>query len=1023
MAKARPVGTGASGIKTTDWAFNADDRAVLRALATGEHDQDLREYFGSAAYAELSTLAARAALCRATRPKSREATAPQKVLIIPGIMGSKLGRAKSAGTGSKVIWISPLRIARGQLMQLALPRGAAIRPLGVMLFTYAKLKFMLDIAGFDARFHAYDWRLSIHDLGRQLATRISGESEPVMLVAHSMGGLVARAALTGLPKSCVRRLIVIGTPHGGSYAAVQALCGTYPTVRKIAMLDMKHSAEELAKRLFRGFAGLYDLLPVRDPKALVDIYRVKAWPKSSSNVDPALLASALVSRNALAPVDSRFRQIIGVDQATAAGIRKQGKGFAYDLTSAGDGTVAVTSAHLPGAPAYYLPEIHGSLPNNSQVILCVIDLLRRGVSRRLPRLWRPRRNKASTVTDAELRSQFRDKVDWRTLNSEERERLSAHFNTSVRAVAQNAYRPKIAISAAFGSIADSTSKAIVLGLYRNVAPGGAATAVDQRLNGAVSEFTARRMFSADVGQIFMLPAKIKSLRALTVVFAGMGDFDRFDADTQQFVSENIVRTFARTGITEVSTVLLGTGSGISVADAVDNQLRGYLRAIQAAGPGFKLKRITFCAVRRGQYDELRAALRVLRGAQMFTAFDPSFREEKYRPPAGVRPRIAPAVTVGAVVGAAALPGISYLIVSQDRGTATGRIVRTALLTAGAKAAVFSSVREIPHRAYEALLDDLHGGDFSEPSLKTYGERLGRLMLDADLRAALAQSRANHLAIVHDAAMSQVPWEALRIGQWTPASAAGLSRRYAAENLSLARWSESRRLGNTLDVLLVANPTQDLPGADAEARRLIEVLADRDDVRLNVVQGAQATRARVLSDFRSGAFDVLHYAGHAHFSPDDPGRSGIICAGGEVLTGADLAGLNSLPSLVFFNACESGRLRAANQRKIARRSLAKTDGLAECFLRGGVANYLGTYWPVGDAAAMAFSTALYSSLVAGAPLGTAVNKGRAAVRVTRSCDWADYLHYGSYDFVIKAPSPLAARPGRALGGLRPGRIPD
>ena len=59
-----------------------------------------------------------------------------------------------------------------------------------------------------------------------------------------------------------------------------------------------------------------------------------------------------------------------------------------------------------------------------------------------------------------------------------------------------------------------------------------------------------------------------------------------------------------------------------------------------------------------------------------------------------------------------MPGISYLIVSQDRATTAGRIVRTALLTAGAKAAVFSNVREIPQRAYEALLDDLHGGNFS-----------------------------------------------------------------------------------------------------------------------------------------------------------------------------------------------------------------------------------------------------------------------------------------------------------------------
>ena len=225
-------------------------------------------------------------------------------------------------------------------------------------------------------------------------------------------------------------------------------------------------------------------------------------------------------------------------------------------------------------------------------------------------------------------------------------------------------------------------------------------------------------------------------------------------------------------------------------------------------------------------------------------------------------------------------------------------------------------------------------------------------------------------------------------------------RMIAENLSIARWSESRRLGGTLEVLLVANPTEDLPGANAEARRLISVLADRADVHLHVIQGAQATRARLLEEFRSGAFDVLHYAGHAHFDPHNPGLSGIICAGGDILSGGDLSNLHSLPALVFFNACESGRLRGSNQGRKARRALAATDGLAEAFLRGGVANYLGTYWPVGDDAATAFATAFYSSLVSGEALGSAVNRGRAAVRAARSCDWADYMHYGSHDFVIK-----------------------
>ena len=48
-----------------------------------------------------------------------------------------------------------------------------------------------------------------------------------------------------------------------------------------------------------------------------------------------------------------------------------------------------------------------------------------------------------------------------------------------------------------------------------------------------------------------------------------------------------------------------------------------------------------------------------------------------------------------------------------------------------------------------------------------------------------------------------------------------------------------------------------------------------------------------------------------------------------------------------------------------------SGVAEGFLAGGVANFIGTHWPVGDDAAYAFSLSLYESLLDRATLGAAV----------------------------------------------------
>jgi len=147
---------------------------AIDALVSGRHAQSLREYFGAPAYAQLSVLAAAA-------KKAKHPRGP-KVLILPGIMGSKIGDVSRDAAGSaragmmrrgalpKVLWIDPLQIAAGRLTSLRLPSGKALRAVGVLLFSYAKLKLQLEIGGREARFHAYDWRLGLDELGAQVDT-------------------------------------------------------------------------------------------------------------------------------------------------------------------------------------------------------------------------------------------------------------------------------------------------------------------------------------------------------------------------------------------------------------------------------------------------------------------------------------------------------------------------------------------------------------------------------------------------------------------------------------------------------------------------------------------------------------------------------------------------------------------------------------------------------------------------------------------------------------------------------------
>jgi pimeloyl-ACP methyl ester carboxylesterase len=227
---------------------------VESALLTGEHADLLERYFGREGYAELRGLAQDAS--------TRSVRGGPRVLILPGIMGSTLGSPRSI-IGDDTVWIDPVDIAAGHLTELALiPGPSRHASLGVVLVAYLRLKLSLKLAGFDAAFYDFDWRQNLDTLGRKLADHLKNEEKAaeITLVAHSMGGLVSRAALA-LGARKVRRLIMLGTPNYGSFVPTQALRGVYPILRKIALVDLRHTPEELTTQVFSTFPGLYQLLP------------------------------------------------------------------------------------------------------------------------------------------------------------------------------------------------------------------------------------------------------------------------------------------------------------------------------------------------------------------------------------------------------------------------------------------------------------------------------------------------------------------------------------------------------------------------------------------------------------------------------------------------------------------------------------------------------------------------------------------------------------------------------------------
>lgn len=400
--------------------FAWSDTQIEEWLLAGLHAAELGAYFGPTEHRALTQLARRAHRTPLTQGALR-------VLLVPGIMGSQLGLRRPAPLPNDILWLDPIDIQQGRLALLRIGAGAPIVSLGPVLYSHLRLKLALRARGFAAEFHDYDWRLSVAELGRALAQRLA-HSGRIALVAHSMGGLVARAALAQPGTSNVERVILLGTPNRGSFAAVQALRGTYAVVRKLARLAAQPSAETLASEVFSSFPSLHDLLPTGAWRGSGDLLDAAAWPHGGPQPRAELLERARTTHALLAPADSRFAVIVGVGQETVTAAATRRNEFVYTLTRHGDGTVPAASAILPGASCAYARVAHSDLTRDPAVAAAVVDFLTRGRTARLPARWYSASRASARVSDGALRRTHADKVDWAALSPQARREFLENLN-------------------------------------------------------------------------------------------------------------------------------------------------------------------------------------------------------------------------------------------------------------------------------------------------------------------------------------------------------------------------------------------------------------------------------------------------------------------------------------------------------------------------------------------------------------------------------------------------------------------
>jgi pimeloyl-ACP methyl ester carboxylesterase len=361
-----------------------DDLASEVLHADERQARVLRIHLGPDQFDRIQSMAS-ATLARGAAPLAKRGN----VVVLHGIMGGELSEYGTASPS--LIWVQVLSLIEGRFDKLILDASGNspndIRPSGIYLRFYGSLLVSLN-REWNVRPFFYDWRRDLRsaadDLNRMLESQFP--NQPVHLVAHSMGGLVARSFIARHPdrwnipgpNGMRGNLIMLGVPNYGSFAVVRLLLGTNDILGMLAKIDMHHDSRQILE-IAKTFTGAYQMLPAKGHIDGLDVL-YKADTYNVSPVSQALLDGSLAFQSEIASVidPARMVYVAGYNRATPAAIKDVTQlvnDNGYVLSKRGDGTVPHDLGKLPGVATFYVDEEHSALPTNAKVQAAMTELL------------------------------------------------------------------------------------------------------------------------------------------------------------------------------------------------------------------------------------------------------------------------------------------------------------------------------------------------------------------------------------------------------------------------------------------------------------------------------------------------------------------------------------------------------------------------------------------------------------------------------------------------------------------------
>jgi CHAT domain-containing protein len=1046
------------GGKVTHFNYFANERTV--AAVVGGLTQAAPAGFraiGPLSWAGQDSGGLRAA--RRSAEDGRPASEKPAVFMLPGILGSHLK------AGDKRIWLS-LRLVGG-LGKLKYEAGVAddVLPDGPIGMVYDDLMEHLA-ASHEVIPFAFDWRRPIEEEARRLADAVelaldarNASGQPVRLLAHSMGGVLARTMQLERPQTWERlmkregaRLLMLGTPNGGSWAPMQVLSGDDSFGNTLAAFGSP-LANRQARQLMAAMPGFIQLQAgLLDPTlgldradtwarlAAADLQQVRehSWwhqgaGESTATPEPAYewglppqavldQARALRQRldgqrdTTLPAFAAKLLLVVGHAKFTPDGFEQGNEGFVYlDTPDGGDGRVPLWSALLPGVRTWQLDCEHGSLPDESSAFEAFTELLSRGDTTRLQRLAAPAatRGAASPVHVRSRPSRARPRP---VPADSERAVFTGPRDGGTDSPAGSS-GSALRVTVLNGNLS-FVGQPLMLGHTRALALTGTEGVVNALIGGGMKASLDAGLYPDAPGshQIFVNSRTDpenpwRAPQPSSVVVVGLGQEGKL---TEQQLTHTVRQgtlawaqrraedpAGAPATIALAATLMGSGGVSMNASNAARAIAQGVREANERlAGRGWPLvAELTLVEL------YLERASDAWHGLQVLAAAAPGRFEVTPTVQSGVGP-LRRQVDSG-------YRGTDYDFISATCPSAD--TIAFSLDTKRARTEVRAQstqgrlLRDLVARASTASSQDAR-----------LGRTLFQLLVPPEVEPFL--SGTNRMLLELDDATAVIPWELLDTRG--DDLARGDDRPWAIRTQLLRRLRQENFRQQVQDasaddsVLVIGEPLVDadnygpLPGARAEAQAVVEALQGAGGI------GAQRVTALIGGDDASSVINALferryrivHVAAHGEpVQRDENDKTRIISKGGVVLSdhtflGSDeIKSMRTVPELVFVNCCHLAARdpgQALRQRDFNRAEFAW--GLADSLIEIGVRCVIAAGWAVDDGPAEVFARTFYREILDRKPFITAVAAAREAAWMEdkSSNTWAAYQAYGDPNWIYR-----------------------